>query len=1853
MSAVQGQTSSYYSGPPPATYICYYYYSYIMRDWSGATHPFVLQAAQNPNDGTTGCNLSTSQPNSTLFSTIDFYQAITTVPTNVYEPNPVSVVDPDGTVYSFSPGSNIDSNDNVTSYWGVANYIEDRNGNVVQAQFAQDPPGVAVGSIVDTAGRSISVSGLSNNTQTISVTGIANPYVLTWESVPVNFSINSTAVGAYPCTGIGVAPDQSSNYVLKSITLPNDQSYQFQYTDGYGLLSQITYPSGGFVRYSWSVNPQSEFILLPAPPDEHATCGTVYDSPAITERQVSYDGVNIVQAQLFNYQTTWSAPPSFYTWSSKQTTVTTSESGGGFTTAYTYAPYLASPVGSAQAPAETKIVYSDFNGNTLKTVYKNWQDLLLMSCELEQLGNGLISADFYTYGLGSQVTDKKEYDYGVITSTSACNSAAPANPTRETVTAYQSFNPTPIFPSATSIFDRPSSVKTYAGGTAGTLMAETDYAYDGTGVSGVSPLSEHDETNYPASYNVRANATTRTVKCLQSGCGNTATTYAYDETGQITSVTDPCGNGTCSDMKVASGTSHTAYYYYADNYSNHSAVGTNTYLTKIVDRLNHTSLFAYDYNSGQLTQSQDQNDINANRAGTVYTYDSYFFRPTGISYPDSGQTNIVYNDAPPTPTVTRCELINGSSGATCSSTSPPSGWKTSVNVMDGMGHVTQTQLMSDPDGPAYVDTSYDGFGRVHTRSNPHRYSGASSDGTTTYTYDSLGRTVEVSQPDGSDIETSYSGNCATVADEVGAIRESCSDAFGRVTQVVEPGAGSQNESAGAATVTINGSEQSANVSATPGKGSVTIGGSEMWTTYYPCGTSSCPTTIYDSGTVSVTVNGYTATAGYGQYDTPSTIATALVSATGLNSSSSPVTASASGAVVTMTAKSSGVATNYSLSSSSATSQPTYFNGASFSGTPSGPNLTGGQNAGTMYDSGTVTLTVNATPATVSYGNGSTSSSIASALVNALNAPGSLVVATANGATISLTATDAGSDSNYLLSSTVAWNTEDFSHASFSVSAPSALSGGTNGNLGSSPLVTQYAYDVLNNLTCAVQKGTDTTAFTTCAAASANWRQRAFVYDSLSRLTSASNPESGTITYSYDLNSNLATRVSPKAGQTGTAQTTHLYTYDTDNRVLAETHLDPTSGTDMFAYDGNTLTGCPQPSPPAINGGTNLIGRRSAMCSYPSASSFSYDPMGRVSIEARKNKGSSAVTYTTTYSYNEDGSVNKLTYPSGDAIAYLVGGAGRATQVTDSNNNTFATAATYAPHGALTGMTNGSGIVTSNIYNDRLQPTLLSAGLTGQTPVLSLCYDFHSGVPISAPSGSPKCQFNAYTSGNNGNVFQVIDNVDSTRSAAFAYDALNRVAQANTINTTSGNCWGEVYTIDTWGNLTNVAGVSSMGNCWHETLMAAPASNLNQLNGYCYDAAGNLSLTGACPQGSLTPTWAYDSENRLRSTAGYTYSYDADGVRVEKSNGSSGTMYWTGPGGEYLTETDLTGTINEEYIFFAGQRIARVDRPSGTVHYYFSDHLGSTSVITDPKGNVQEHEYFYPYGGIVATVGSDSNHYEFTGKERDGESGLDYFEARHYGSSLGRFMQADPLYIEMNRLADPQLLNLYSYVRNNPLSLTDPTGMLVDVNCQQVSSEQCAQTVTDFNNRQGAQFQVTRDDKTGQLNVADSQNVDPTKLSGGEKALYDAITNKDATGTLTVVGNDSSFDFEKSTGKGANSLDRSDLNALNGADKRLSGEVIAHAALESYDSAKPGVSVDQAHDFATGFFGFKYGMFTPNWGTTVNTLGLNWRATRLNETFRAQMKLVTPIPRATFNQMVKEGGTPGSRDVTSVEIVPNK
>src|SRR5215470_14360132 len=189
-------------------------------------------------------------------------------------------------------------------------------------------------------------------------------------------------------------------------------------------------------------------------------------------------------------------------------------------------------------------------------------------------------------------------------------------------------------------------------------------------------------------------------------------------------------------------------------------------------------------------------------------------------------------------------------------------------------------------------------------------------------------------------------------------------------------------------------------------------------------------------------------------------------------------------------------------------------------------------------------------------------------------------------------------------------------------------------------------------------------------------------------------------------------------------------------------------------------------------------------------------------------------------------------------------------------------------------------------------------------------------------------------------------------------------------------------------------------------------------------------------------YSFDQENRTTGAGGYTYTYDADGNRVEKSNGSTGTIYWyMSPG--IVAESDLTGALKSEYVFFDGERVARKDFPSNAISYYFSDHLKTASVITDSVGTIKEDEDYYPWGGELQFVNNDSNHYKFTGKERDSETGLDYFGARYYSNAVARFVSPDwaakPEAVPYSDLHDPQSLNLYSYVRNIPTSKADVDG----------------------------------------------------------------------------------------------------------------------------------------------------------------------------------------------------------------------
>jgi RHS repeat-associated protein len=604
--------------------------------------------------------------------------------------------------------------------------------------------------------------------------------------------------------------------------------------------------------------------------------------------------------------------------------------------------------------------------------------------------------------------------------------------------------------------------------------------------------------------------------------------------------------------------------------------------------------------------------------------------------------------------------------------------------------------------------------------------------------------------------------------------------------------------------------------------------------------------------------------------------------------------------------------------------------------------------------------------------------------------------------------------------------------------------------------TDYQYDALNNLTNITQKGSN----------SGNARIRTFVYDSLSELTSAANPESGTILYAYDADGNVVTKTAPLPNQTASSTVTTTNTYDKLNRLTKKSYLDgnnsdPYTPTVQYGYDGVALSGCTV-SPP---GDTDAypIGRNTSMCDGSGGTSWIHDTMGRVKQE-RRSIGTENVSHYVDYTHNLDGLLSVLQTPPMKQLNYTYNGAAQAIKLVDSTDNiNFALSGTYAPSGELTGVTLGSatdfnGFTITNAYNDRLQPILLSAASPTAT-VFSECFDFHLGVAITSPS---PCSFSRSAAGDNGNVYQIVNNRDGNRTQNFICDSLNRIQQAYT----NGTNWGETFSptatspgvapsssgIDAWGNLTNRSGVT--GKTYSEPLNC-PANSNNQLTtcSMGYDAAGNMTSNGSV-------SYIYDAENRLVWTSGYRYIYDAHGERVEKcqaatattacpTSGTTGTLYWRGTDSDTLAETDLGGNQQEEYIYFNGQRIARRDVSStGTtagLHYYFSDHLGSHGVVetlTTSGGTSCDQDIdYYPYGGVESDYCPVvPQNYKFTGKERDSESLLDYFGARFNASSVGRFMSPDPGNVNLSHFVNPQKWNKYAYTLNNPLRFFDPDGM---------------------------------------------------------------------------------------------------------------------------------------------------------------------------------------------------------------------
>ncbi len=534
--------------------------------------------------------------------------------------------------------------------------------------------------------------------------------------------------------------------------------------------------------------------------------------------------------------------------------------------------------------------------------------------------------------------------------------------------------------------------------------------------------------------------------------------------------------------------------------------------------------------------------------------------------------------------------------------------------------------------------------------------------------------------------------------------------------------------------------------------------------------------------------------------------------------------------------------------------------------------------------------------------------------------------------------------------------------------------------------TQYTYDGLGNRKTAKDPKGNTTTYN---------------YDALSRLIAVIQPGNVTTTYEYNLNSNL-TKV------TDSNNSATVYRYDDKGRVYLV--ISPDTGTTTYAYDpagnltsktdakgitlsytydaANRLTGI---TAPAVDGFaafsisytydvcTNGKGRLCSMDDASGTTSYEYSPKGQVTKET---KLISSHTYITQYTYDQNGNMKTMTYPSGKVITYNYTN-DRATSIVLNNAVNLATNIAYKPFGGMTSIIYGNGITSSIGYDNQYH---LSTLVTSTFQNLTYGYDY------------------------NGNITSI------TPGKTYTYDTLDRLGTAT----------------GTWGSLGwTYDGVGNRQTENANTYTYAPYTNkLATANGisFGYDNNGNTTTQSS-------RVYTYNQNQRLiqvvdgAMTAGYTY--NGNGQRVKKTVNSVTTVFHYSLNGQIIAESNSSGTIIAEYVYLNGQPLAKME--GANTYYYHNDHLATPQKMTDSTGTIVWAADYKPFGEATITVSTITNNLRFPGQYYDAETGLHYNYFRDYNPLTGR-------YIEKDRLGLRGGINLYRYSRNNPLRYTDPWGL---------------------------------------------------------------------------------------------------------------------------------------------------------------------------------------------------------------------
>ena len=518
--------------------------------------------------------------------------------------------------------------------------------------------------------------------------------------------------------------------------------------------------------------------------------------------------------------------------------------------------------------------------------------------------------------------------------------------------------------------------------------------------------------------------------------------------------------------------------------------------------------------------------------------------------------------------------------------------------------------------------------------------------------------------------------------------------------------------------------------------------------------------------------------------------------------------------------------------------------------------------------------------------------------------------------------------------------------------------------GGANLITNYTYDTMGHLTdVSMPRSTGT-------------QTRHFVYTG-SDMTSATNPENGTVTYVYDASHRVTKRTDTMGQET-------RYTYDGIGRLLQVQHwvgaplAERTLERVDYTYDSNPLNG---------SYSQNAQGRLAAVTfkdhGLPVNYQYNYNVAGRVTaqhMEYDYNLTPPAHVFDAAYTWDTEGRMTGTNYGPSYQMQYDVNG--RLSGMTDAaNGNTAVASATYGMAGEMLGL-DYFGYNETRSYNSLLQMT-------------------HQTV-----SGMMDMQYNYTAGANNGRITSAIDGI-ANETVSYTYDSLNRLSSA-----TAGT-WGQGFGYDGFGNLTSKT--ATLGSVPVLSVSFDPATNRQV--GQSYDANGNLMTT-------LYDV--FDVENRMitQGNQGTSYAYDHAGKRIRKSYyPATDEYYFYGINGQKLaTQTCTpTGCPITYNVYFGGKLLKSK----------------SVVVVTDRLGSVRAPGMsYYPYG--EERTPTADNREKFGTYTRDSTT-QDYADQRYYAPGSGRFMSPDP-YQASGGPADPSSWNRYAYTRGDPVNRIDPMGL---------------------------------------------------------------------------------------------------------------------------------------------------------------------------------------------------------------------